>query len=143
MLREGTRVAILSFGARLAECLKAADELDARGISTTVADARFAKPLDEALIRRLAREHQLLLTIEEGAIGGFASQVQQLLLEAGLLDAGRLRLRGLFLPDRFIDHGTPAGQYEQAGLNASGIVAKALRALGEGRVVADTTIAAN
>jgi 1-deoxy-D-xylulose-5-phosphate synthase len=137
MLREGTRVAILSFGARLAECLKAADELDARGISTSVADARFAKPLDEALIRRLAREHQLLLTIEEGAIGGFGSQVQQLLLDSGLLDSGRLRLRSLILPDHFIDQGTPAGQYAKAGLNAAGIVTRALRALGEGRVVAE------
>jgi 1-deoxy-D-xylulose-5-phosphate synthase len=137
VIREGSRVAILSFGARLAEGLKAADELDARGIATTVADARFAKPLDAALIRLLAREHQLLLTIEEGAIGGFGSHVQQHMLEAGLLDTGRPRLRSLVLPDRFIDHGTPAGQYAEAGLNADGIVAAALRALGEARVAAD------
>jgi 1-deoxy-D-xylulose-5-phosphate synthase len=134
VLREGSRVALLSFGARLGECLKAADELTARGLSTTVADARFAKPLDQALIRRLALEHQLILTVEEGSIGGFGSQVQQFMLDAGLLDGGRPRLRSLVLPDRFIDHGTPAGQYEEAGLNAGGIVAAAMRALGEARL---------
>ncbi len=135
ILREGSRVALLSYGGRLAECLKAADELTARGLSTTVADARFAKPLDEALLRRLAREHQLVLTVEEGSIGGFGSFVQQSMLDAGLLDGGRTRLRSLVLPDRFIDHGTPAGQYAEAGLNADGIVAAAMRALGEARVL--------
>ncbi|MDX6749105.1 1-deoxy-D-xylulose-5-phosphate synthase [Geminicoccaceae bacterium 1502E] len=134
IIREGSRVALLSFGARLQECLKAADELTARGFSTTVADARFAKPLDQELIRRLARDHQVVLTVEEGSIGGFGSQVQQFMLDDGLLDGGRVRLRSLVLPDRFIDHGTPSGQYEEAGLNAGGIVAKALQALGEARV---------
>ena len=107
------------------ECLKAGDELTARGLSTTIADARFAKPLDQELIRRLAVEHEVLITIEEGAIGGFGSQVQQFLLDAGLLDRGRLRLRSMVLPDRFIEHGTPAGMYEETGLNASHIAALA------------------
>ncbi|MCS7268969.1 MAG: 1-deoxy-D-xylulose-5-phosphate synthase [Geminicoccaceae bacterium] len=126
VVREGRHLAILCLGARLLECLKAAEELAARGFSPTVADARFAKPLDEALILRLAREHPVLLTIEEGSIGGFGSQVQQFLLERGLLDRGRLKLRSMILPDRFIEHGTPAGQYAEAGLNAEAIVAKAL-----------------
>ncbi len=126
IVREGGGpIALLSFGARLQECLKAADELTARGLATTVADARFAKPLDEDLIRRLAVEHEVLITIEEGAIGGFAAQVQQFILQAGLLDRGRLRLRAMMLPDRFIEHGTPAGMYEEAGLNASQIAALA------------------
>jgi 1-deoxy-D-xylulose-5-phosphate synthase len=125
IMREGNTIAILCLGARLQECLKAADELTARGLSTTVADARFAKPLDEELIRRLAVEHDVLITIEEGAIGGFAAQVQHFLLQAGLLDRGRLRLRAMFLPDRFIDHGTPAGMYEEAELNAKHIAALA------------------
>jgi 1-deoxy-D-xylulose-5-phosphate synthase len=118
-------IALLSFGARLQECLKAADELTACGLPTTVADARFAKPLDEALIRRLAVEHEVLITIEEGAIGGFGSHVQQFLLEAGLLDHGHLRLRSMVLPDRFIEHGTPVGMYDEAGLNARHIAALA------------------
>jgi 1-deoxy-D-xylulose-5-phosphate synthase len=122
MIREGGGpIAILSFGARLQECLQAADELTARGLSTTVADARFAKPLDEELIRQLAAEHEVLITIEEGAIGGFGSQVQQFMLESGVLDHGRLRLRSMVLPDRFIDHGSPRGMYEEACLNASHI----------------------
>jgi 1-deoxy-D-xylulose-5-phosphate synthase len=126
IVREGGGpIAILSFGARLQECLKAADELTARGLSTTVADARFAKPLDEELIRRLAVEHEVLITIEEGSIGGFAAHVQHFLLQAGLLDRGQLRLRSMFLPDRFIDHGTPAGMYEEAELNAKHIAALA------------------
>ncbi len=126
MIREGGGpIAILSFGARLQECLQAADELTARGLSTTVADARFAKPLDTELVRRLAVEHDVLITIEEGAIGGFAAHVQQFLLQAGLLDRGRLRLRSMFLPDRFIEHGSPRGMYEEAGLNASHIAALA------------------
>ncbi|MGI9493429.1 MAG: 1-deoxy-D-xylulose-5-phosphate synthase [Geminicoccaceae bacterium] len=118
-------IALLSFGGRLQECLKAADELTACGLPTTVADARFAKPLDEELIQRLAAEHEVLMTIEEGSIGGFGSQVQQFVLEAGLLDRGRLRLRSMILPDRFIDHGTPAGMYDDAGLNAPHIAALA------------------
>jgi len=126
LLREGGHLAILSLGARLAECLLAADELAARGYAPTVADARFAKPLDRELILHLAREHPVLITIEEGSIGGFGSQVQQFLLEEGLLDTGRVKLRSMILPDRFIDHGTPAGQYAEAGLDARSIVAKAL-----------------
>jgi 1-deoxy-D-xylulose-5-phosphate synthase len=122
MIREGGGpIAILSFGARLQECLQAADELTARGLSTTVADARFAKPLDGELIRQLAAEHEVLITIEEGAIGGFGAHVQQLLLDCGLLDHGRLRLRSMVLPDRFIEHGSPRGMYEEAGLNAAQI----------------------
>jgi 1-deoxy-D-xylulose-5-phosphate synthase len=118
-------IALLSFGARLQECLKAAEELTACGLPTTVADARFAKPLDKELIRQLAVEHEVLITVEEGSIGGFGSQVQQFLLDAGLLDRGALRLRSMVLPDRFIDQGTPAGMYEEAGLNAAQIAALA------------------
>jgi 1-deoxy-D-xylulose-5-phosphate synthase len=126
IVREGGGpIALLSFGARLQECLKAGDELTARGLSTTIADARFAKPLDEELIRQLAVEHEVLITIEEGSVGGFGSHVQQFMLQAGLLDRGRLRLRSMVLPDRFIDHGTPVGMYEEAGLNATHIAALA------------------
>jgi 1-deoxy-D-xylulose-5-phosphate synthase len=130
ILREGTKVALLNFGARLAECLKAADELAARGLSTTVADARFCKPLDQDLVRRLANEHAVLITIEEGAIGGFASHVLQFLAVSGMLDAG-LKIRPMILPDHFIDHDNPVKQYDEAGLNAKHIVATALSALGE------------
>jgi 1-deoxy-D-xylulose-5-phosphate synthase len=129
VLREGTAVALLSFGTRLGECLAAADELAAKGLSTTVADARFAKPLDEDLVRRLAREHEVLVTVEEGAIGGFASQVMHCLAGAGLFDSG-LKFRPMILPDRFIDHDAAEKQYDQAGLNARHIVATALAALG-------------
>jgi 1-deoxy-D-xylulose-5-phosphate synthase len=130
VVREGSRVALLSYGTRLAECLAAAEELEAGGVSVTVADARFAKPLDEALVHQLARHHEVLLTVEEGSVGGFGSLVQQFALDDGLLDAGRVRLRSLALPDRFIDHGTPAGQYAEAGLDARGIVAAVGRLLG-------------
>jgi 1-deoxy-D-xylulose-5-phosphate synthase len=130
VMREGTKVAILSFGARLAECLNAADELAALGLSTTVADARFAKPLDVDLLLRLAREHELLLTIEEGAIGGFGAHVLQALAEHGVLDSG-LKVRSMVLPDVFIDQDSPAAMYAQAGLDAKGIVAKAFAALGQ------------
>jgi 1-deoxy-D-xylulose-5-phosphate synthase len=129
IVREGSKVALLSFGARLQECLKAADELDARGLSTTVADARFAKPLDTGLVADLLQRHALVVTIEEGSIGGFGSQVQQHALELGLLDSGTVRLRSMTLPDRFQDHGTPAGMYAEAGLDAAGIVAKVLATL--------------
>ena len=129
VLREGAKVAILSFGARLAEVLKAADDLAARGLSTTVADARFCKPLDTGLVRRLARGHEVLITIEEGAIGGFASHVLHYLATAGLLDHG-LKVRPMVLPDRFIDHDTPVKQYDDAGLNSRHIVTTALAALG-------------
>ena len=130
ILREGTKIAILSFGTRLGECLVAAEDLAAKGLSATVADARFAKPLDTDLIRRLAREHEVLITIEEGSVGGFASQVLQYLATNGLLDHG-LKVRPMILPDRFIDHAAPAKQYEQAGLNAPAIVAMAIAALGQ------------
>ncbi|MFM7347785.1 MAG: 1-deoxy-D-xylulose-5-phosphate synthase, partial [Tagaea sp.] len=129
VIREGGRIAILSLGTRLAECLKAADELAARGLPTTVADARFAKPLDEDLIARLARGHEILLTVEEGATGGFGAFVLQYLAQAGLLDRG-LKPRTLVLPDRFIDHDTPQRMYDEAGLNAPQIVACAMAALG-------------
>ncbi|GGF37060.1 1-deoxy-D-xylulose-5-phosphate synthase [Aliidongia dinghuensis] len=129
ILREGTTVAILSLGTRLAEAMKAANELQAFGLSTTVADARFAKPLDVELINRLAREHEVLITVEEGSIGGFGSHVVHHLAAAGLLDNG-LKIRPMVLPDRFIDHDAPAKQYDAAGLNARHITATALAALG-------------
>jgi 1-deoxy-D-xylulose-5-phosphate synthase len=129
IIREGTTIALLSLGARLSECLKAADELGTHGLSTTVADARFAKPLDTPLIERLAREHEVVVTIEEGAIGGFASHVLHHLATVGLLDHG-LKLRPMLLPDRFIDHDSPHAQYDQAQLNAKHIVHTALTALG-------------
>jgi 1-deoxy-D-xylulose-5-phosphate synthase len=130
VVREGTAVALLSLGTRLAECLKAADVLGARGLSTTVADARFVKPLDTDLVRRLAAEHEVFITVEEGAIGGFGAHVLQYLSSAGLLDRG-LKVRSMILPDHFIDHDKPQNQYDQAGLNAKHIVATALTALGQ------------
>jgi 1-deoxy-D-xylulose-5-phosphate synthase len=129
VLREGSKVAILSFGARLQEAMKAADDLAARGLSTTVADARFCKPLDVDLVRQLARNHEVLITLEEGSVGGFGSHVLQFLSHDGLLDNG-LKIRPLVLPDRFIDHEAPMKQYDEAGLNAPQIVAMALSALG-------------
>ena len=130
IVREGTKIALLNFGARLQECLLAAEDLAAKGLSTTVADARFAKPLDTDLIRRLAREHEVLITIEEGSVGGFSSFVLHELATAGLLDQG-LKVRPMVLPDNFIDHAAPAKQYEWAGLNAPAIVSTALSALGQ------------
>jgi 1-deoxy-D-xylulose-5-phosphate synthase len=130
VMREGSKVALLSFGARLSECLAAADELAAYGLSTTVADARFAKPLDTDLVLRLAREHEVLVTIEEGAIGGFGSHVLNTLAEHGVLDSG-LKVRSMVLPDRFIDQDSPAAQYAAAGLDARGIVTKVFEALGK------------
>ena len=129
IVREGGRVAVLSYGARLAEALSAADELAGRGVSATVADARFAKPLDEGLVRRLAREHEVLITLEEGAIGGFGTQVLHFLAGSGLLDGG-LRIRPMVLPDVFLDHDQPERQYEAAGLRSNHILDVALRALG-------------
>jgi 1-deoxy-D-xylulose-5-phosphate synthase len=130
ILREGTTVALLSFGARLAECLRAADELATFGLSTTVADARFAKPLDTDLVLRLAREHEVLVTIEEGTMGGFGSFVLQALADQGALDRG-LKVRTMVLPDVFIEQDSPALQYAKAGLDAKGIVAKVFEALGK------------
>ncbi|WP_135450090.1 MULTISPECIES: 1-deoxy-D-xylulose-5-phosphate synthase [Tabrizicola] len=129
VLREGTRVAILSFGTRLSESLKAAEALAARGVSVTVADARFAKPLDLDLVLRLAREHEALITVEEGAIGGFGSHVAQALAEAGIFDRG-LKFRSLVLPDIFIDQASPEAMYRIAGLDAAHIETKVLEALG-------------
>ena len=135
IVREGTKVAILSFGARLAECLHAADELAAKGLSTTVADARFAKPLDEKLVQRLAKEHEVLITIEEGSIGGFATQVMHYLARAGLFDKG-ITFRPMILPDAFLDQDKPTTQYETAELDAPHIVATALSALGHAEAAA-------
>jgi 1-deoxy-D-xylulose-5-phosphate synthase len=129
IVREGHKVALFSYGTRLAECLKAADELAALGLSTTVADARFAKPLDTDLVLRLAREHEVLVTIEEGSIGGFAAAVLQTLTDHGAADKG-LKVRCMTLPDTFIDHDTPAAMYAKAGLDAKGIVLKVFEALG-------------
>jgi 1-deoxy-D-xylulose-5-phosphate synthase len=123
-------VAILSLGTRLEDSLAAADDLAARGLSTTVADARFAKPLDEDLVRRLAREHEVLVTVEEGAIGGFAAQVMQFLAREGVFDKG-LKFRPMTLPDYFIDHDRPETQIAQAGLDRAGILATVLEALGQ------------
>ena len=128
ILREGSKIALLSLGGRLQECLKAAEELNAHGLSTTVADARFMKPLDEDLILRLAREHEVLVTIEEGSIGGFASHVLQLLATNGALDQG-VRVRPMVLPDRFMPHGDPEALYADAGLKAKNIVETAMGAL--------------
>lgn len=129
IVREGSKIAILSLGTRLTEALKAADLLMAHGLSTTVADARFAKPVDTDLICQLAHHHEVLITIEEGSIGGFSTQVLHVLATSGLLDRG-LKIRPMVLPDRLIDHDTPARQYEEAGLTAYHILAHALEALG-------------
>jgi 1-deoxy-D-xylulose-5-phosphate synthase len=132
IVQEGSKIALISLGTRLQECLKAAEQLAARGLSTTVADARFAKPLDTALIRRLAREHEVVITVEEGSVGGFGSMVLHDLATAGVLDRG-LKIRSLVLPDVFLDQDTPFKQYDAAGLNAAQIVAAALDALGIAR----------
>jgi len=129
IISEGTKVALLSFGTRLAECSKAARELATFGLSTTVADARFAKPLDVDLVLRLAREHEVLITVEEGSIGGFGSYVLQALADHGALDTG-LKVRSMVLPDVFLDQDSPAAMYAKAGLDSAGIVAKVFDALG-------------
>jgi 1-deoxy-D-xylulose-5-phosphate synthase len=130
IVREGSKVALLSLGTRLAEAMKAADMLAAHGLSATVADARFAKPLDTRLVLDLAKNHEVLITVEEGSIGGFGALVMQTLAENGALDRG-LRLRAMVLPDRFIDQDSPAAMYAAAGLDAKGIVAKVFEALGK------------
>jgi 1-deoxy-D-xylulose-5-phosphate synthase len=140
ILRTGTGVAILSYGARLQECLKAAEDLGTHGLSCTVVDARFAKPLDTALVERLAREHAVLITIEEGAVGGFGSLVMQHLAWRGLLEIG-LKFRPMALPDRIIEHNSQAKQYEDARLDAPRIVATALTALGQDGVAQQVRIA--
>ena len=128
--REGTKVALFSFGTRMGECLKAAEELDAAGLSTTVADARFAKPLDVDLLLRLAREHEVLVTVEEGSVGGFGSHVLGTLAQHGALDNG-LKVRTLCLPDTYIDHGKPEVMYAEAGLDTAGILRTVFTALGQ------------
>jgi 1-deoxy-D-xylulose-5-phosphate synthase len=130
IVREGSTVALVSLGARLSECLKAADELAARGISVTVADARFAKPLDTELLTRLARHHELLITVEEGAIGGFGSHTLQFLAESGALDQTGFKVRSMVLPDVFIDQDSPEVMYARAGLDADSIVAKVFEVFG-------------
>jgi 1-deoxy-D-xylulose-5-phosphate synthase len=130
IVRQGSKIALLSFGTRLAECEKAADELAAHGLSTTIADARFMKPLDVEMVLKLARDHEILLTIEEGSIGGFGSHVMQTLAEHGMLDGG-LRMRAMVLPDVFLDHDSPNAMYARAGLDAKGIVAKVFETLGK------------
>ena len=137
IIREGSRVAILSLGTRLQEALKAADMLAGKGLSATVADARFAKPIDTALVEKLAKTHEVLITIEEGSIGGFGSFVQQHLAEAGLFDHG-LKIRSMVLPDIYIEHDKPERMYAQAGLDAASIVAKVMDAIGQDAVSAKT-----
>jgi 1-deoxy-D-xylulose-5-phosphate synthase len=144
MMREGTRAAILSLGTRLAESLKAAELLETYGVSTSVADARFAKPLDRELLFRLAREHEILITVEEGSVGGFSAQVFQALSDEGLLDgAGRhpLKFRAMVLPDVYLDHDKPEKLYARAGLDARGIAARVLEAMGRGEDAARATVA--
>jgi len=128
---EGARVALLSLGTRLSEALKAADALEAEGIAVSVADARFAKPLDDALILDLAARHEVLVTLEEGSVGGFGAMVLHLLAERGALDAGRVRVRTLTLPDTYQDHNTPDAMYAEAGLDAAGILKTVKAALPE------------
>jgi 1-deoxy-D-xylulose-5-phosphate synthase len=141
ILREGGTIAILSLGTRLAESLRAADELAAHGLPTTVADARFAKPLDTALIEQLARHHRVLITIEEGSVGGFGAAVLQHLAWKGLLDGG-VRVRPMVLPDRFIDHDSHARQMIAAGLTARDIVRAATDAMGIDRTAPRSVSAA-
>ena len=133
MIREGKRVAILSFGTRLAEVERAAEALGAKGITPTIADARFAKPLDRDMILDLAARHEALITIEEGAVGGFGSHVAQLLADEGVFDTG-LKFRSMVLPDIFIDQASPADMYAVAGMNADDIEARVLDVLGVARI---------
>ncbi len=134
IIKEGTKIALLSFGTRLADCVSAAQELDASGLSTTVADARFAKPLDQTLIRRLAENHEILIIVEEGAAGGFGAQVLHFMASNNLLDQG-LKIRSLTLPDEFTEQAKPEVMYAKAGLDHKGIVATAMAALGNVAVV--------
>ncbi|MBB4576163.1 1-deoxy-D-xylulose-5-phosphate synthase [Rhizobium lentis] len=134
IVKEGTKVALLSFGTRLADCLLAAEDLEAAGLTTTVADARFAKPLDHELIRQLARHHEMLITVEEGSVGGFGSQVMQYLSSEGLLDNG-LKIRSLVMPDIWMEQAKPEAMNAHAGLDRAGIVSTVFRALGRGVAV--------
>ncbi|MEO1318880.1 MAG: transketolase C-terminal domain-containing protein, partial [Pseudomonadota bacterium] len=129
IVKEGSKICLLNFGARLKECYKAAEELDARGLSTTIADARFSKPLDRDLILRVIREHEAVVILEEGSVGGFSSAVFHLLAHEGVLDQGA-RIRPMVLPDIFIDQDSPGKMYDVAAMNAPHIVAQALAALG-------------
>ncbi|MEO1204894.1 MAG: 1-deoxy-D-xylulose-5-phosphate synthase [Pseudomonadota bacterium] len=139
VVREGSTVALLSLGTRLSECTMAAEQLAGFGLSTTVADARFAKPLDTDLIRRLAQNHEVLITIEEGSVGGFGAYVLHHMSEEGLLDRG-LKVRSMVLPDRFMDHGKPDQMYSDAGLDAAGIVAKVFAALGREQIAGEVGV---
>jgi 1-deoxy-D-xylulose-5-phosphate synthase len=139
IIKEGKKVAILNFGARLQECLKATEILDAKGISTTVVDARFAKPLDEKLIMDLSLNHEVLITIEEGSVGGFGSHVMQMLSERGIFDKG-LKMRSMTLPDQFLDQDTPDEMYKKAGLDCSSVVEKIENVLRSNVVVAKNII---
>ena len=141
IVREGSGVAILSFGARLSEALKAADELASYGLSPIVADARFAKPLDMELLRKLTGRCDIIVSVEEGSSGGFGAQVAQALLEDGALDAGRLKFRAMVLPDAYLEHDKPEKQYAQSGLDARGIAVKVLDVLGRGAEIASGLIA--
>ncbi|WP_113406589.1 1-deoxy-D-xylulose-5-phosphate synthase [Hyphomicrobiales bacterium] len=134
VIKQGTKVALLSFGTRLADSLAAAEDLDAAGLSTTVADARFAKPLDRDLIRQLAAHHEILITIEEGSVGGFGSQVMQFLANEGLLDSG-LKIRSLVMPDIWMEQAKPEAMNAMAGLDRAGIVQTVFQVLGRGRIV--------
>jgi 1-deoxy-D-xylulose-5-phosphate synthase len=134
IVKQGSKVALLSFGTRLADSLLAAEDLDAAGLSTTVADARFAKPLDHDLIRQLARHHEVLITIEEGSVGGFGSHVMQFLATEGLLDNG-LKIRSLAMPDIWVEQAKPEIMNANAGLDRSGIVQTVFKALGRSRIV--------
>eukprot|EP00168_Porphyra_purpurea_P002279 TRINITY_DN1262_c0_g1_i2.p1 TRINITY_DN1262_c0_g1~~TRINITY_DN1262_c0_g1_i2.p1 ORF type:complete len:804 (-),score=311.28 TRINITY_DN1262_c0_g1_i2:1-2268(-) len=136
----GRKVALLSIGTRLLECVRAAEALEAEGVDVTVADARFMKPLDTELVRSLAADHEVLVTVEEGSIGGFGDHVLHYLALEGLLDDGKVRVRPMVLPDRYIDHGAQTQQYEEAGLNASHIEATALRLLGRGAEVLSKSV---
>lgn len=138
VMKQGSKVALLSFGTRLADCLLAAEDLDAAGLSTTVVDARFAKPLDHDLIRQLARHHEVLITIEEGAVGGFGSHVLQFLAHEGLLDNG-LKIRPLVLPDIWMEQAKPEAMYVKAGLDRAGIVSTVFRALGQKEIGVEAT----
>ena len=134
-IQAGSRVAILSFGTRLGEVIKAAELLNAQGITPTIADARFAKPLDQALILSLAEDHEAFITVEEGAIGGFGSHVMQLLADHGVFDAG-LKFRSMVFPDEFIDQASPTDMYNTAGLNAQHIAEKVMSLLQQRKAIA-------
>ena len=135
VIKEGKKVALLNFGARLHECIKASSILENKGISTTIVDARFAKPLDKKLIMDLTINHELLITIEEGSIGGFGSHVMHMLSETGVFDRG-LKIRSMILPDVFLDQDTPEQMYKKAGLDCDSIVEKVENALNSNVVIA-------